>query len=183
MRAAFLLPLIMWTMAVQAEEARKVIHDGTEMAMTKTADGLEIVYGADIPAELRELGVTPGTMLIRGRWEESTLVGEAWAFSADCKSVAYPVFGVVDNAGALVVFGPVPRTCKAGGDYSWGKQAVMRFDQPVPAVRAERREKAKPKPKSEPKPKARPQRRPQQPQPQQPQQPQQYWPTYPQWWR
>jgi hypothetical protein len=150
--------------------------------MTKSGDsGLEIAYSTAVPAELRELGVTAGTMLVKGQWEDKILVGEAWAFSPECKSVSYPILGVVDYGGALVVFGPVPRSCQ-GGDSSWGKQALMRFEAPVPstaAPRVERKAKAKPKPEPERKPKPRPAPRPQR----QPQYYPQQWPSYPQWWR
>lgn len=149
MRWSVIFGLLLLALPARAEDARKVIHDGVEMTMTKSGDGLEIAYGIDVPATLRELGVTTGTMLVRGKWEDKILVGDAWAFSPDCKSVEYPVFGVVDAAGALVVFGPVPRTCKAGGDYSWGKAAVMRFEQPASVERQV--ERVKPKPKSKPK--------------------------------
>lgn len=175
-----------WTVTVllaagvstHAEEPRRVNHDGVSMIMSKAgAEGLEIAYGTDIPSELRELGVTAGTMLVKGQWEDKTFVGEAWAFSSECKSISYPVLGVVDHSGALVVFGPVPRSCKAG-DSSWGKQALMRFEVPVPAAapRAERKAKPRPEPKPKPRPAPRPQR-------QQPQYYPQQWPSYPQWWR
>lgn len=175
MRTAILLLLVIGAAPCSARaEDRKVIHDGIEMTMTKSGEsGLEITYSASIPADLRELGVSVGTMLVRGTWEDKVLVGEAWAFSPECKSISYPVLGVVDYSGALVVFGPVPRSCKAG-DSSWGKQALMRFEAPA-SPRAERRAKPRPE-RKKPRPAPRPQRQPQY-------YPQQQWPSYPQWWR
>ncbi len=148
------------------------------MTMTKSGEGLEISYSSTVPADLRDLGVTAGTVLVKGQWEDKTFVGEAWAFSPECKSISYPVLGVVDHSGALVVFGPVPRSCTAG-DSSWGKQALMRFEVPAPAAAPRVERRAKPKPEPKPKvAKSRPAPRPQ-PQPQYYQQ----WPSYPQWWR
>lgn len=174
-----------------AEEARKVFLDGVEMTMTKSADnnGLEITYAADVPPALREVGVTAGTMLIRGQWEENILIGEAWAFSKDCKPISYAIRGVVDYGGSLVIFGPVPTSCKPEDyeHYSWGKAAVMRFDQPERAPvsapeRSDRKRKSKQeKPKAKappPKPKPRAAPRPTYQQPYQ-----QQWPGYPQQWR
>lgn len=158
MNGKALIVLLCAIVTAHAEEARKVTHDGAEMTLTKFGDnGLEIAYGIDIPAPLRELGVMTGTVLVRGNWDDKTLVGEAWAFSPDCKAgVSYPVLGVVDYDSTLVVFGPVPRSCKANSDSSWGKEALMRFEVPQrnrPAARPKQAEaKPKPKPKSKPAP-------------------------------
>ena len=169
------LILLLCTLAsvALAEEARTVIHDGTVMMLSRVGDGLEIAYGADVPPELRELGVTAGTLLVRGKWNEDVLVGEAYAFSPECKSIAYPIRGIIDRGGALIVVGPVPSSCKAES-YSWDK-AVIKFTQPLaPASRLVRAEKKKTKPKPEPKPKQRVRAAPrQQPAPQL--QPQPYW--------
>jgi hypothetical protein len=161
------------------------------MVLTKATNGqgIEIAFGADVPPALRELGVTTGTMLVRGQWEDDVLIGEAYAFSKDCKPISYAIRGVVAYGGTLIVFGPVPTTCTVDdyGTYSWGKEAVMRFDMPPPSPHAEdvkgkRKRESKPspppKPKAKPKPAPRPRVAPR-PTYQQPQQ----WPGYPQQWR
>jgi len=182
--------LLLLSSPAHAEEARKVWHDGTEMVLRRAADnGMEIAFGANVPANLRELGVTDGTMLVRGQWEEDILIGEAWAFSKDCKAISYAIRGVVTYGGSLIVFGPVPTSCNVEDyeHYSWGKEAVMRFDQPPPSpydadVKGKRkREKVvdRPPPKPKPKPKPTPRAAPRPTY----QQPQQQWPGYPSQWR
>jgi hypothetical protein len=193
LRAAALLLLLLASVA-HAEEARKVWHDATEMVLRRADDnGIEIAYGADVPQALREIGVTTGTMLIKGQWEDDILIGQAWAFSKDCGPISYAIRGVVTYGGALIVFGPVPTSCNVEDyeHYSWGKEAIMRFDMPPPSPhaetvkgkgkRSEQREskperpkpKAKPAPPPRPKPRAAPRPTYQQPQ----------WPSYPQQWR
>ena len=163
----------------QAEEARKLIHDDIEMLLTRSGDnGLEIAYGADVPAQLRELGVNPGTVLVRGQWDDRILIGEAYTFAPGCGSIAYPIRGVVDYGGALVVIGPMPMSCQAS-ERSWDR-AVIRFE-PPPVAEPERerrtkriekpKAKAKAKAKAAPKPRAAPRA---------PSQPSYQWPTY-QW--
>jgi len=182
--------LLLATIAHAEESARKVWHDSTEMVLTKVADGkgIEIAFGADVPPTLRELGVTAGTMLVRGQWEDDVLIGEAWVFSKDCKPISYAIRGVVAYGGTLIVFGPVPANCNVEDyeHYSWGKEAVMRFEQPPPSPHAvdvkgkHKSAESKPKPKArrQPPPPAKPRA------PARPAQPQwQQWPGYPQQWR
>jgi hypothetical protein len=175
-RAGFVALLLCGVLSAQAEEARKVTLDGVEMSMTRAGDnGLEIAYGTDVPVALREVGVTTGSLLVRGSWEAGVLIGEAFAFAKDCAPIAYAIRGVVDYGGSLVIIGPSPAAC--GGDPLWSKAAVMRFDAParaVAAARSKQRAVEKPKPKPKPKPRAAPR-----PSYQQPQQ----WPGYYQQWR
>ena len=85
------------------------MHDGAQMRLVVSpADQtLELRY-TDPPAQLREIGVAPDTVLVRGHWENTVLVGEAFVFSPNCQPIAYPVRGIVDLNSVLVVMGPIP---------------------------------------------------------------------------
>jgi hypothetical protein len=159
-----LLLTVAWFIALassaQAEPARLLRHDNTSMTLSRTANGIEISY-AEIPPALRELGVGTGTVLVRGKWDDTILVGEAFTFQKGCPPISYPIRGVIDRSGALIVIGPMPTSC-GSREYAWSDGAVMRFEPPREASRTEPRA-AKPKPK--PKPRPAPQRQ-LQPQPQ-----------------
>lgn len=135
------------------------------MAFNQTADGIEIIY-VEVPPALRDAGVTTGTTLVRGKWDDTVLVGEAFAFHKGCPPIAYPVRGVVDRSGALIVIGPLPTSC-TGREYAWDAGSVMRFDPGGRDANTETRPaktKVKARERSRPKPRAAPVRR--QPQPQ-----------------
>jgi hypothetical protein len=134
-----------------AEPARLVVHDGLTLALSHTGDGIEISY-IDVPAVLRELGVQSGQVVVRGKWDDTILVGEAFVFARGCAPIAYPIRGVVDRSGALILIGPQPQDCEAKV-YVWGEGAVMRFEPPrAPPVREKPKVRPKPKPKPKPKP-------------------------------
>ncbi len=143
---------------------------------------LEISY-LEPPALLREIGVTAGTVLVRGHWEgafpNEVLEGEAFVFSADCPPQSFPVRGLVDHAGGLVVLGPSPSSC--GGAREWNAASLMRFESVERLEERPRKRKAEPKPESKPKPKPKPKPRAKPRQP--PQQPQYQQPFYPWGWR
>ena len=154
-----------------AATPRTLTYDGAAMGMNNSGDEIEIIY-SEVPPMLRELGVVPGQRLLHGKWEDTILVGEAYAFAKGCAPMAYPIRGVVDRSGALIVIGPAPVDCAVPRSYMWGPSSVMRFDppqQPAPAARA----KAAPKPKPKPRPRPAAPRPPQQ----QPMQQQQW-----RWW-
>jgi hypothetical protein len=145
-----------------AEPARRLIHDGSPMTLSVTGDDLEISY-LEVPAALREQGVTPGTPLVRGQWDGMIFTGQAFLFAAGCSPIAYPIRGVVDRANSLVVIGPAPVSCN-DPTLTWNDSAVMRFDPPPSRPPREQKkpkaEKPKSKPKSKPKPKPEVRRRP-----------------------
>jgi hypothetical protein len=151
--------------ASHAATPRTLTHDGTSMAMSNTDDEIEIIY-SEVPPALRELGVVPGTRLLHGKWEDTILVGTAYVFAKGCAPIAYPVRGVVDRSGALIVIGPAPTDCSRS-QYAWGPSSVMRFDPP--------QQRQQPKPKVT-KPKPKPPQRPAAPRSQQP-----MWPQQQQW--
>lgn len=127
------------------------------MTLSVNGDDLEISY-LEVPAALREIGVASGTPLVRGHWDGKVLNGEAFAFSPGCPPIGYPVRGVVDFQGSLVVIGPAPVSC-ADRTLVWNESAVIRFDPPqqAPSVRVKKRKDDKPKaqkPKPKPKPEA-----------------------------
>src|SRR5215831_2211932 len=93
----------------QAEEAtmRKVIHDGTDMTLRVNGDDLSIAY-LEPPAQLREIGVENGQVLVAGTWtrrDPRVLIGHAYAFAPGCVPLEYEIRGVVDQNGSLVVLG------------------------------------------------------------------------------
>lgn len=160
------------------------MHDGSHMRVKLSDDrgALEIYY-LDPPAMLRENGVKPDTVLVRGHWEKETLVGEAYVFPVGCAPIAYPIRGLVDVSYALVVLGPVPNVTAACevSRYEWTEGSVMRFEAlgSLPAKAAKSRKKAEPKKKAEPEPKAKAKPKPKpRPRPVAPAQP-----SYPQPWR
>lgn len=125
------------------------------MTLSVSGDDLEISY-LEVPPALRELGVVSGTPLVRGHWVGKVLNGEAFAFSPGCAPIAYPVRGMVDFAGSLLVIGPVPVSC-ADRTLVWNESAVIRFDPPkqTSSVRVKKRKDDKPKAqKPKPKPEA-----------------------------
>lgn len=148
------------------------MHDGSQMRLTiSPADQtLELRY-TDPPAQLREIGVAPDTVLVRGHWVGAVLEGEAFVFSSNCQPIPYPVRGLVDLNSALVILGPVPMVnadCEVTRS-AWDERSVMRFDPLRTAAPAARR-KPKEKPKAKPKPRPRsipsvPQQQPYQQQP------------------
>jgi hypothetical protein len=164
---------------VLAEQAqRRVTFGGATFALTVLNGGLEISY-LEPPAMLREIGVTSGTLLARGRWRGETLEGDAFVFGQGCSPIAYPIRGVIESGGALVIIGPVPsetKDCQITA-LDWNDEAVMRFkpvgreklSRPKPKPEAKSKPAAKPKPKPKPKPR---------PVPQQPQ-----WQQWPWQWR
>lgn len=177
MRRTLVLIFALWSVAASAQE-RRVSMDGEQMTATVSGDHIEIRYVSP-PVALRELGVTADTLLVRGQWEAGIFTGEAYAFAPGCPAgVPYPVRGMVDQVGNLLVLGPAPtavtRDCKPEA-LAWTKSSILRFE----PVGQERRPevKAKPKPKPKPRPQVRPAPRPQ-PQLRQP------WENQPQWqWR
>jgi hypothetical protein len=139
-----------------AEERRPVTYDGSPMRVVVSDDaGLELRY-IDPPALLREIGVKPDAVLVKGHWERDTLVGEAFVFPPGCPPIAYPIRGLVDAFAALVILGPVP-TVNAACEvtrHDWADGSVMRFE-PSRASEKPRRVKPKEKPKAKPKPRPR----------------------------
>ena len=97
--------LLLLTVPAHSEPARLLTHDGSAMTLSVNGDDLEISY-LEVPAALREIGVASGTPLVRGHWDGKVLNGEAFAFSPGCPPIGYPVRGVVDFQGSLVVIGP-----------------------------------------------------------------------------
>jgi hypothetical protein len=148
MKRKILLTAASLLCATCAHAARTLTYDGSAMGMNNSGDEIEIVY-TEVPPMLRELGVVPGQRLLHGKWEDTILVGEAYAFAKGCAPIAYPVRGVVDRSGALIVIGPAPTDCSAR-EYAWGPSSVMRFDPPQQPAPAAAKQRVKPKPKPRP---------------------------------
>jgi hypothetical protein len=163
---ALLLLLLLCSVPASAQD-RRVTYEGTPMAAVVRGDSIEIRY-VNPPVNLRELGVTPDTLLVHGQWDAGIFTGEAFIFAPGCPPVPYPVRGTIDNSGALLVLGPAPtaiKDCKAES-LAWNASSILRFELAGTAARTpERKSEAKPKPKPKPRPVERPQSRPQPRQP------------------
>lgn len=178
----FILAMLVALMAMPAtaeESARKVLFEGNEMTVKSIGDNtIEIAY-IDPPTSLREIGIQPGSVVIRGKWNarDFLLEGDAYLYAKDCEPISYPVRGVVDEMLWLIVLGPTPVLdgCKSTGRAQWTSASIMRFEPigrlPTPSdsnsskrKREERKVEDKPKPKPKAKPKAKP-AQPHQPQP------------------
>jgi len=150
-------------------EERSATYDGIPMSVAADPEGVEIRYSDSPPPSLRETGVLPGSLLVKGIWENKILIGEAFVFSKGCPAIPYPIRGLIDLGRDLVVLGQIPTVianCQAS-EYKWTDGSVMRFEparrEAKPETPSPKRKEAKPKPKSKPKPQiARP--RPVQPQ-------------------
>src|SRR5215831_3064961 len=95
-RASIVAIALCLVTTAQAEE-RRIIHDNTEMILTVNGDDIQIAYGTP-PAELREIGVADGQVLLQGTWtrrEPGVLVGNAYAFKQGCSPIRYDIRGVV----------------------------------------------------------------------------------------
>jgi len=85
-----------------------VTHNGSLMEVIKLQfDTVEIRYVQPRPG-LWEIGVRPGTVLLRGKWVGPTLYATAVVFSGECAPIPYPVSGFVDQNNVLVLQGPSP---------------------------------------------------------------------------
>jgi hypothetical protein len=151
------LPLVLVLGVVPAAaQERQVSYEGAPMTALVRGDSIEIRY-LNPPPNLRELGVTPGTPLLRGQWEGGIFTGDAFVFAPGCPPVPFPVRGMIDNNGALLVLGPAPtavKDCQAEA-LAWNERSILRFEQPT---FSKPKPQAKPKPKPKPKPKVEPPR-------------------------
>jgi hypothetical protein len=108
-------------------------HNGSLMDVYELRGGrLEIRY-AEPRSGLADIGVTPGTLLIKGVWvAPQKLEGTAYMFTSGCPALPYRVKGSVDRFGNILLSGPVPVTdyaCNIVG-YNWNSHnAYLRFDQ------------------------------------------------------
>jgi hypothetical protein len=79
-----------------------------------------------------EVGVVPGTLLVKGQWDnQGTLFfGEAKVFSRCGPPLSYKVQGGVDPYGALILTGPAPVVapdCSVLGVSTNSPNAVLSF--------------------------------------------------------
>jgi hypothetical protein len=107
-------------------------HNGSLMNVYELRGRMEIRY-ADPRRGLANIGVTSGTLLIKGVWiTPEKLQGTAYMFTSGCPALPYPVKGVVDRFGNILLSGPVPvidYACNIIG-HSWNSHnAYLRFDQ------------------------------------------------------
>lgn len=111
-----------------------VTHNGSLMAIVADARGaVQIEYAQPRPG-LWEIGVRPGTVLIRGRWIGPVLNATAVVYAGQCGAVPYPVSGTALPNGVLTLIGPAPiidpYSCAVLG-MAWTGNSTLVF---VPAV-------------------------------------------------
>jgi hypothetical protein len=108
-------------------------HNGSLMNVYELRGGrIEIRYAEPRPG-LTNIGVTPGTLLIKVVWvAPEKLEGIAYMFTSGCPALPYRVQGSIDRFGNILLSGPVPVTdyaCNIVG-YNWkSHNAYLRFDQ------------------------------------------------------
>lgn len=66
---------------------------------------MAIVYIVPPP---NDVGILPGTFLIRGKWNGPTLEATAFIFTFNCGQQPYPVRGSMAPNGVLTLIGPAP---------------------------------------------------------------------------
>lgn len=122
--------------AAPAPAGTLAIHNGSVMTIRPVSGNqFEIVYQTPRPG-LAAIGVTPGTLLVAGRWV-GTVEAEGFAhiFWPGCPAIPYRVAGGVDQYGVLTLRGPAPQittTCTVVS-YEWASaQAFLRFDTQPP---------------------------------------------------
>ena len=177
MRLAIALVMIA-TSALAADEKR-VIYDEMPMLARFDIDRSLSIRFIDPSAMLREIGVEPGEALIEGRWIGAVFEGNAFLFAKGCKPIPYPVRGVVDLNGVLMVLGPTPvlNGCEPTGQTQWTASSIMRIepgDKSGSKSGSVDKRPAQPKPKKEAKPQPKPKPKPR-PRPVTPPAPQPYW--------
>jgi hypothetical protein len=109
---------------------RLLLHNGSLMQLAVLPGGrIEIQYAQPRPG-LWEIGVRPGTVLLRGQWSGGVLNAEARVFAGACGAPVYPVTGGINADGVLVLSGPAPLvdpwTCVVYG-YAWTSNSTLTF--------------------------------------------------------
>jgi hypothetical protein len=101
-------PAVFVPVAAPAPPPRAMlVHNGSLMELAALPGGLiEIRYVEPRPG-LWEVGVRPGTALIRGRWNGPVLNAQAFVYSF-CGPTPYPVSGGIGPGNVLTLTGPAP---------------------------------------------------------------------------
>ena len=85
-----------------------VTHNGSLMSVVTDGRGaVQIAYAQPRPG-LWEIGVRPGTVLIRGHWAGPVLNATAVVYAGQCGAIPYPVSGAALPNGVLTLVGPAP---------------------------------------------------------------------------
>jgi hypothetical protein len=120
-------------MLISAARAQPLGHNGSimDMQLDQRTGLFSIVYAQPKPS-LLAIGVTPGTLLIRGQMSPPNLV-QAVAHVYDpfgCGAVPYPVSGRYDGP-VLILEGPAPVVWAGScviAEYIWTHNSHLRFD-------------------------------------------------------
>lgn len=132
----------------------EIVHDGIAMTLKRQGEGrIEIVY-AEVPVQLREVGVQKGTILVSGQWgPDQIMTGSAYMFTKECGPLPYSVRGMIELDNTLTIVGPTPQSCE-DQSLHWNDKAVLRFT-PPPRQLAEFNRPRESRPEKKPKPKPR----------------------------
>jgi hypothetical protein len=122
--------------AATATAERLVTHNGSIMTVTMAPEGIVTIHYLNPKPSLRAIGITPGTLLVHGRWDHGTRTfhGIAHVYG-ECSAVPYAVTGGIDPNGSLVLTGPVPQRFEGSCvpfAYVWNHNSRLQFD-PLPA--------------------------------------------------
>jgi hypothetical protein len=121
--------------AATAAAERLVTHNGSIMTVTMEPDGIVTINYLNPKPSLRAIGITPGTLLVHGRWDHGTRTfhGVAHVYG-ECGAVPYAVTGGIDPNESLVLTGPVPQRFEGSCvpfAYVWNHNSRLQFD-PLP---------------------------------------------------
>jgi hypothetical protein len=114
---------------------RLVTHNGSLMTVTMAPEGVVTINYLNPRPSLRAIGITPGTLLVQGRWDDytKTFHGVAHVYG-ECGAVPYAVTGGIDPNQSLVLTGPVPIRFEGSCvpfAFEWNHNSRLQFD-PLP---------------------------------------------------
>jgi hypothetical protein len=122
--------------AAMAAPVYTVTHNGSVMLVTPVARNEMVIQYANPRPNLIGL-VQPGTVLVRGYWQDDIFNGTAFVFSRWCGAIPYVVRGTTDQANSLVLIGAAPQfdtNCRILGYDPTSAHAVLRFELPPPPL-------------------------------------------------
>lgn len=109
LRARFCISLALLVLAPLGGRAGELYiyeHNGSIMNWYVVGDHIRTMY--ETPRlGLAEAGITSGTVLFKGEYEGSRIIGIAYAFKRGCLPAPYSVIGY-DSGDEIVLSGPAP---------------------------------------------------------------------------
>jgi hypothetical protein len=115
-----------------AAAERLVTHNGSIMTVLMAPDRVVTIRYLEPKPSLRAIGITPGTVLVHGRWDDATRTFQGVAHVyGECGAVRYRVVGGIDPNQSLVLTGPVPLRFEGSCvpfTYVWNHNSRLQFD-------------------------------------------------------